>query len=87
MTTGLLNATQLTVLLLVALIILGPNRLPHAGRALGRGMREFRNGITGRDDTILETEAETPTPTSTTQAATAPGGSASPRATGRRSGR
>jgi sec-independent protein translocase protein TatA len=65
MTTGLLNPTHLILLLLVALIILGPKRLPQAGRALGRGMREFRDGITGRDDTMLQTEAETPTPTST----------------------
>ncbi|HET7072824.1 MAG TPA: twin-arginine translocase TatA/TatE family subunit [Mycobacterium sp.] len=50
MTTGLLNPTHIILLLLVALIILGPKRLPQAGRSLGRGMREFRDGISGRDD-------------------------------------
>ena len=50
MTTGLLNPTHIILLMLVALIILGPKRLPQAGRSLGRGMREFRDGISGRDD-------------------------------------
>jgi sec-independent protein translocase protein TatA len=33
--------------LIIALVILGPKRLPAAGRSLGRGMREFKNGLTG----------------------------------------
>jgi sec-independent protein translocase protein TatA len=55
MTTGLLNPTHIILLLLVALIILGPKRLPQAGRSLGRGMREFRDGISGRDDPSEQT--------------------------------
>jgi sec-independent protein translocase protein TatA len=47
MTTGLLNPSHIVLLLLVALIILGAKRLPQAGRSLRRGMREFRDGISG----------------------------------------
>jgi sec-independent protein translocase protein TatA len=36
---------ELLVILVVALIVLGPQRLPDAGRAVGRGMREFRQAL------------------------------------------
>jgi sec-independent protein translocase protein TatA len=57
MTTGLLNPTHIVILLIAALIILGPKRLPQAGRSLGRGMREFRDGISGRDDPTGQPQA------------------------------
>ena len=41
---------ELVVVLIIALVILGPKRLPDAGRSVGRGMREFKNAITGGDD-------------------------------------
>jgi sec-independent protein translocase protein TatA len=41
---------ELVVILVIALLILGPKRLPDAGRSVGRGMREFKNAITGNDD-------------------------------------
>lgn len=41
---------ELAVVLVVALLILGPKRLPAAGRSLGRSMREFRDGIAGRPE-------------------------------------
>ncbi len=49
MPTGLLTPTHVAILLIVALLILGPKRVPEAGRALGAGIREFRDAITGRD--------------------------------------
>jgi sec-independent protein translocase protein TatA len=42
---GLLQPTHLIILLAVALIFLGPKRLPDAGRALGQGLREFKSSI------------------------------------------
>jgi sec-independent protein translocase protein TatA len=41
---------ELVIVLVVALLILGPKRLPDAGRSLGRGIREFRDSVGGRDD-------------------------------------
>jgi sec-independent protein translocase protein TatA len=38
---------ELAIVAMVALLILGPKRLPEVGRSLGRGMREFKGGITG----------------------------------------
>ena len=35
------------VVLVIVLLILGPKRLPELGKGLGRGMREFKEGITG----------------------------------------
>jgi sec-independent protein translocase protein TatA len=35
--------------LIVLLIVFGPKRLPEMGRSLGRGMREFKDSITGSD--------------------------------------
>jgi sec-independent protein translocase protein TatA len=40
---------ELIVVLAIALIVLGPKRLPDAGRSLGRGLREFRDSVSGRE--------------------------------------
>jgi sec-independent protein translocase protein TatA len=39
----------LVVILIVALLVFGPKRLPEIGRSLGKGMREFKDSITGDD--------------------------------------
>jgi len=36
------------ILLLIVLLFLGPKRLPSLGKSLGHGMREFKDGITGK---------------------------------------
>jgi sec-independent protein translocase protein TatA len=41
---------ELIIVAIIALVVLGPKRLPDAGRSLGRGMREFKAAITGDDD-------------------------------------
>ncbi len=38
---------ELLIVLVVALVIFGPKRLPDLGRSLGKGIREFRNGVSG----------------------------------------
>lgn len=45
-----IGPTELVIVLVLALIVLGPKRLPEAGRSLGKGFREFKQSITGRDD-------------------------------------
>ena len=41
---------ELLVILVVALIVLGPQRLPEAARSVGRGMRELKESLSGDDD-------------------------------------
>jgi sec-independent protein translocase protein TatA len=62
MATGLLNPTHIILLLLVALIILEPKPLPRARWSIGRGMREFKESITGQEDTPEQTQVYTPQP-------------------------
>ena len=40
---------ELVVILVIALIFLGPKRLPDAARSLGKGVREFRESLSGLD--------------------------------------
>jgi sec-independent protein translocase protein TatA len=44
------------VLVLVLLLVFGPKRLPEMGRSLGRGMREFKDSLTGNDQEDSEPE-------------------------------
>jgi sec-independent protein translocase protein TatA len=67
---------ELAIVLVVALLVLGPKRLPEVGRSLGNGIREFKDSLANEshdhddDETHLDTE-EPPKPV-TTAAATAP---------------
>jgi sec-independent protein translocase protein TatA len=45
----ILQPTHLLFVLVVALLVLGPKRLPEVGRALGRTMRDFRSAISGEE--------------------------------------
>jgi sec-independent protein translocase protein TatA len=38
---------EIVLVLVIALLVLGPKRLPEAGRSIGRGMREFKDSIAG----------------------------------------
>jgi len=46
---GWIGLPELLILLVVVLIFFGPKRLPEMGRSLGRGMREFKESVTGND--------------------------------------
>ena len=41
---------ELIIVLVIALIVLGPKRLPEVGRSVGRGMREFKESLSGDHD-------------------------------------
>jgi sec-independent protein translocase protein TatA len=60
---------EIIVILVIVLVIFGPKRLPDLGRSLGRGMREFKDSVTGKDQDELpkvnEATAEKPEPTTT----------------------
>jgi sec-independent protein translocase protein TatA len=42
-----IGVPELIIVLVIALIVLGPKKLPDAGRALGSGLREFKDSISG----------------------------------------
>lgn len=41
---------ELIVVLVIALIVLGPKKLPEAGRSIGKGLREFKGSLSGADE-------------------------------------
>jgi len=49
---------ELLVVLIIALIVLGPQRLPEVARSVGRGMREFRSALDHDDEDDYEPEPE-----------------------------
>jgi sec-independent protein translocase protein TatA len=67
---------EMLLLLLVLLLVFGPKRLPEMGRSLGRGMREFKESISGNsrddDDEPERVELTPPQTSATPPAATAP---------------
>ena len=56
---------ELVIVLVVVLVIFGPKRLPYLGRSLGKGMREFKDSVTGKDKDELpeSSNVEVPEPT------------------------
>ena len=62
---------ELLILLLVLLLVFGPKRLPEMGRQLGKGMREFKDSVSGKDDDAYDDVAELPPAEPSTTATTA----------------
>jgi sec-independent protein translocase protein TatA len=55
---------QIAIVLVIALIVFGPKRLPELGKSLGTGMREFKDSITGKnDDEDTKPQIESPSET------------------------
>src|SRR6185369_14493654 len=57
---GFIGMPELIVLGLVLLLIFGPKRLPEMGRSMGRGMREFKESISGEHKDELAELATVP---------------------------
>ena len=55
-----IGTMEIVLILIVALIVFGPKRLPELGRSMGRGIREFKNSVTSDkdddDDDVRELE-------------------------------
>lgn len=66
----ILQPTHLLFVLVIALLVLGPKRLPEVGRSLGRGLRDFRSALSGedqsRDPALAQTVSDAPKPTEPT---------------------
>lgn len=64
---GNIGPFEILIVLIIALIVFGPKRLPELGNSLGKGIREFKDSVTGenKDDDDVKTIAAT-------QATTAP---------------
>jgi sec-independent protein translocase protein TatA len=49
---------ELAIVLIIALVVFGPKRLPELGRSLGRGIREFRGSVSGEREEHEEREKD-----------------------------
>jgi sec-independent protein translocase protein TatA len=77
---------EIAVVLIIVLIIFGPKRLPELGQSMGRGIREFKNSISGDKDKesseeekpreLQASQATQPAPSQAAQPATPPAGDA-----------
>ncbi len=60
----ILQPTHLLLLLVVALLVLGPKRLPEVGRSVGRTLHDFRSAISGeasgQPDPVMSAETAPP---------------------------
>jgi sec-independent protein translocase protein TatA len=75
---GILQPGHLLIILVIALLIFGPGKLPELGSSLGRGIREFKRTVEGTDD---HAPASTATlPASAPAGGNAPAASAAPAA-------
>jgi sec-independent protein translocase protein TatA len=61
-----LGPWEIVILVVVLLLVFGSKRLPEIGRSVGKGMREFKQSVTGKDEeTQLEDAQDTPELTAT----------------------
>jgi sec-independent protein translocase protein TatA len=53
---------ELAIVLIIALVVFGPKRLPELGRSLGKGIREFRGSLSGESHEPEQRETIEPPP-------------------------
>ena len=54
MFSGLESPMHLLVVLIVAVLVLGPKKLPEAARGLGTGIRHFKDSLEGKEPAVVE---------------------------------
>jgi len=59
---NLFTPTHLIIVLIIALLVFGPRKLPELGKGLGEGIKGFKEGIKGTDAPSQENVAKTETP-------------------------
>ena len=60
---GNIGPGELIIILIIALVVFGPGKLPEVGQALGKGIREFRRAATDvTEATRVDTSAPAPAP-------------------------
>jgi sec-independent protein translocase protein TatA len=60
---GPLSWPEILIILVVLLLLFGAKRLPEMGRSLGKGMREFKDAVTGNEEPPAQPEQLSVTPT------------------------
>jgi sec-independent protein translocase protein TatA len=73
-----IGVPELLIVLVIALIVLGPKKLPEVGRSLGKGMREFKDSISGITDSDDDVDEATGLPAPTTSVTSTPSSTSSP---------
>lgn len=68
---GNIGPLEIGIVLVIALLIFGPKRLPELGGSLGQGIRDFGKGIKGEDDTVAAIEPAAEAEVVSAQASTA----------------
>ena len=49
---GNLSGSEILILMLIVLLVFGANRLPDAGKAVGKGLREFKRALSDAEESI-----------------------------------
>ncbi len=57
---GNLSGSEILILMLIVLLVFGANRLPDAGRAVGKGLREFKRALNDAESSIRRSDEEPP---------------------------
>jgi sec-independent protein translocase protein TatA len=53
---------EIAIVLIIALVVFGPSKLPELGRSAGKGFREFKDSVTGKEEPAKQ-QLEEPSPT------------------------
>ena len=57
-----LGVPELMVILVIALVVFGPSKLPQIGSGLGKAIRDFKKGVTGAEEDEADKEAKKDSP-------------------------